>query len=108
MPIFFRSQTLRPDLLKAELEAVNSILFPEDTLSRVQKECILLAVSATNLNSYCVAVHCNLLRGLGVSPEEGDQIALDYREANLPEMDRALLDFCLKVALRRSEVCRED
>jgi RNA polymerase sigma-70 factor (ECF subfamily) len=45
---------------------------------------------------------------MGISPEEGDQIALDYREANLPQMDRALLDFCLKVALRPSEVCRQD
>ena len=45
---------------------------------------------------------------MGISPQEGDQIALDYREANLPEADRALLDFCLKVAQRRSEVCRQD
>ncbi len=44
----------------------------------MQKECILLAVSAANLNSYCVAMHCNLLRGLGMPSEEGDQIAVDY------------------------------
>ena len=54
--------------------------------NRKYKEYILLVVSAANLNSYCVAVHCNLLRGMGISPEEGDQIALDYREANLPEV----------------------
>jgi RNA polymerase sigma-70 factor, ECF subfamily len=108
MPNFFRSQTLRPDLLKAELEAVNCILFPEDALSRVQKECILLAVSASNLNSYCVAVHCNLLRGLGVSPEEGDQIAVDHHESALSNADKALLDFAVKLGAHFSDFSNED
>lgn len=108
MPNFFRSQTLRPDLLKAELEAVDSILSPEDVLSRVQKECILLAVSATNLNSYCVAVHCNLLRGLGVSPEEGDQIAVDHHESALSNADKALLDFAVKLGAHFSDFSNKD
>lgn len=108
LPNFFRAQTLRPDLLAAELEAVDRILVPEDLLTRVQKECILLAVSAANLNSYCVAMHCNLLRGLGMAPEQGDQIAVDYRESNLSEADKALLDFAVKLGTRGPEFSRED
>jgi RNA polymerase sigma-70 factor (ECF subfamily) len=108
IPNFFRAQTLRPDLLEAELEAVDRILLPEDVLTRVQKECILLAVSAANLNSYCVAMHCNLLRGLGMPSEEGDQIAVDHHESNLSESDRALLDFAVKLGTRVSEFSRKD
>ena len=108
IPNFFRAQTLRPDLLDAELQAVDRILVPEDLLTRVQKECILLAVSAANLNSYCVAMHCNLLRGLGMPSEEGDQIAVDYHESNLSEADRALLDFAVKLATHGSQFSRED
>jgi RNA polymerase sigma-70 factor, ECF subfamily len=108
IPNFFRAQTLRPDLLQAELEAVGSILLPEDVLTRVQKESILLAVSAANLNSYCVAVHCNILRGLGLSAEEADQIAVDYRLANLSKADVALLDFAIKLGTRFSEYSPED
>lgn len=108
IPNFFRAQTLRPDLLKAELEAVGSILLPEDVLTRVQKESILLAVSAANLNSYCVAVHCNMLRGLGLSAEEADQIAVDYRQSNLSKADVALLDFAFKLGTRFSEFSPED
>ena len=48
IPNFFRAQTLRPDLLEAELDAVGLILLPEDFLTRVQKESILLTVSAAN------------------------------------------------------------
>jgi len=108
IPNFFRAQTLRPDLLEAELEAVDRILLPEDALTRVQKECILLAVSAANLNSYCVAMHCNLLRGLGMSSEEGDQIAVDHHESGLTEPDKALLDFAVKLGTGVSEFSRED
>jgi RNA polymerase sigma-70 factor (ECF subfamily) len=108
IPNFFRAQTLRPDLLQAQLDAVGSILLPEDVLTRVQKESILLAVSATNLNSYCVAVHCNLLRGLGFSAEEADQIAVDYHLSNLSKADVALLDFVVKLGTRLSEYSQED
>ncbi len=108
IPNFFRAQTLRPDLLEAELEAESRILQPEDLLTRMQKECILLAVSAANLNSYCVAVHCNLLRGLGMPPEEGDQIAVDHHHSGLSEADRALLDFAVKLGTRASEFSCED
>ncbi len=108
IPNFFRAQTLRPDLLDAELQAVDRILVPEDLLTRVQKECILLAVSAANLNSYCVAMHCNLLRGLGMPSEEGDQIAVDYHESNLSEADKALLDFAVKLGTRGPDFSRED
>ena len=108
IPNFFRAQTLRPDLLEAELEAVDRILVPEDVLTRVQKECIVLAVAAANLNSYCVAIHCNLLRGLGMSPEEGDQIAVDHHESDLSESDKALLDFAVKLGSGVAEFSRED
>jgi RNA polymerase sigma-70 factor (ECF subfamily) len=108
IPNFFRSQTLRLDLLEAGLEAAGRILLSEDVLTRVQKECILLAVSAANLNSYCVAMHCNLLRGLGMPSEKGDQIAVDHNEADLPEADRAMLDFAVKLGTRSSEFSRED
>jgi RNA polymerase sigma-70 factor, ECF subfamily len=108
IPNFFRAQTLRPDLLEAELDAVSLILLPDDFLTRAQKESILLAVSAANLNSYCVAVHCNLLRGLGLSADEADQIAVDHHLSHLSKADIALLDFAVKLGTRFSEFSAED
>lgn len=108
LPNFFRTQTLRPALLAAEAKAVAAILIPQDVLTRLQKECILLAVSAANLNSYCVAIHCNMLRGLGMSGEEGDQIAVDHHYSELTEADKALLDFAIKLGVHFSEFSRED
>ncbi len=108
IPNIFRAQTLRPDVLEAEAEAVGKILLTEDILTRAQKEYILLVISAANLNTYCVAVHCEMLRGLGIPPEDSDQIAVDHGLSNLSEADKALLDFALKLGVRPGEFGRED
>ena len=96
--LFSRLKLYAPTCWRLQLEAVDRILLPKDTpLTRVQKECILLAVSAANLNSECVAIHCNMLRGLGMPSEDGDQIAVDHHESELPDPDKALLDFAVKL-----------
>jgi RNA polymerase sigma-70 factor (ECF subfamily) len=98
VPNIFRAQTLRPDIVEAEALAVGSVLLTNDILSRVQKEYILLVISAANLNTYCVAVHCEMLRGLGVPEDVSDQIAVDHHHADLSAADTELLDFALRVA----------
>ncbi len=108
IPNFFRAQSSRPDLLAAEVELAALVLLPEDILTRAQKETILLAVSAANLNSYCVAIHGNLLRGLGMSTDEGDQIALDHHRSSLSDPDKALLDFAIKLCSQFSDFSLED
>jgi RNA polymerase sigma-70 factor (ECF subfamily) len=108
IPNFFRAQTLRPDVIEAEAGLFRNVLQPDDILSRVQKECILLVVSAANLNTYCVAAHCEMLRVLGLSTEESDQIAVDHHQADLSEQNKTLLDFALKLAVRPSEFRSED
>jgi len=108
IPNLFRAQTLRPDVLEAEVELFGNVLGPKDFLSHVQKECILLVASGANLNTYCVADHCEMLRAMGVSMEESDQIVLDHNEADLSKETKALLDFVLKLAARRSRISSED
>ncbi len=108
VPNIFRAQTLRPEVLEAEAQAVETVLLSDDVLSRVQKEYILLSVSAANLNTYCVAVHCELLRALGVPGEVSDQIAVDHRVAGLSPGDVALLDFALKLSQRPKDFGCED
>jgi RNA polymerase sigma-70 factor (ECF subfamily) len=100
IPKLFQAQTLWPDLVEAELRAIDLWLLTGDVLSPRQKECIFLAVSAANLNTYCVAAHCEILRGLGVSEEQSERIALDHHQAGLSGADQALLDVCLRLVRR--------
>src|SRR6266496_376099 len=108
VPNIFRAQTLRPDVVEAEAQVVGTILLTDDVLSRKQKEYILLVISAANLNTYCVAVHCEMLRALGMPEEKSDQIAIDHHQADLSEADRALLDFALKLGKRPETFGSED
>jgi RNA polymerase sigma-70 factor (ECF subfamily) len=99
-PRVYRAQMLRPDLVDAQVQMMDRLLFSKGALSRVQKEFILLVVSAENNNSYFPALHCQTLQLLGVKPEHSQQVVIDHREANLSDSDVALLDFSRKLASR--------
>lgn len=108
IPNLFRVLMLRPDIAEAGACGIRLVLLPGDVLSRAQKENIFLVISAKNLNTYCVAAHCELLRGLGVSVERSDQIAVDHRQSDLPAGDKALLDVAVKLALQPTEFVPDD
>ena len=97
-PKVYRAQLLRPGLVDAQVHLLDRLLFTQGALSRLQKEFILLAVSAENNNSYFPALHCQTLQFLGVKPEQAQQVAIDHREANLTASDVALLNFGRKLA----------
>ena len=92
VPGLFRAQMLRPDLVTAEVRFLERILLSEDLLSRVQKEKILLVVSASNLNTYGVALQRQILDGLGVGVEESDEIVNNLGSTSISPAEKALLD----------------
>jgi RNA polymerase sigma-70 factor, ECF subfamily len=98
VPKLFQEQTLRPDVVDAESQALAQILIPEDLLSRIVKEHIVLVISAANLNTYCVAVQSQILATLGVPLEDCDQIVEDHRCAATSPAEVALLDEVRKLA----------
>ena len=108
IPNFFRSQTIRPDLIDAEAGLVGALLQKDCALTRRQKEYIFLVCSADNLSTYCVTAHCEIVRMLCIEGPEPEQIALDHTAADLPPEDKALLDFAVKLNNRQKEVTRED
>ncbi len=108
VPNVFRAQGGRPKTIEAEVSAMRLLLFAEEHLTRVQKEQILLVVSATHGNIYFVAVHSEILASLGVPPDVSDRIAMEYRQAGLSEADVALLDFAHKLADQRSAFGLQD
>ena len=97
IPNFFRVQTACSDILDAEVQLVDSILIKESALTRSQKEHIFLVCSAANLSTYCVTAHCEIIRMLKLEGPEPEQIALDHMSTDLPIVDKALLNFSLKL-----------
>ena len=93
IPKIFRAQLLRPDLVDSEVHLLDQLLFKSGALTRLQKEFILLSVSAENNNSYFPALHSRTLQFLGVKPEQSQQVTIDHRHANLLQSEIVLLDF---------------
>ena len=72
-------------------------MIKDGALAREQKEYIFLVCSAANLSTYCVTAHCEIIRMLKIEGPEPEQIALDHMATDLPIVDKALLNFSLKL-----------
>ncbi len=74
------------------------------TLTKAEREMIVVATSGANNCPYCVVAHGAILRVRAKNPHIADQIAVNHREADLTARQRAMLDFALKVASRSAEL----
>src|SRR6476661_8538735 len=108
IPNFFKAQTARPDLIDAQVQLVDATLLKEGALSRQLKEYVFLVCSAANLSTYCVTAHCEIIRMLKIEGPEPEQIALDYTVTDLPIVEKALLNFTLKLNNHGLKVTQED
>jgi len=108
IPNFFKAQTARPDLIDAQVQLVAATLLKEGALSRELKEYVFLVCSAANLSTYCVTAHCEIIRMLKIAGPEPEQIALDHMATDLPIVDKALLNFTLKLNNHPLKVTQED
>jgi uncharacterized peroxidase-related enzyme len=108
IPNYFKAQTARPDLIDAQVQLVEAILLKEGALSRQLKEYVFLVCSAANLSTYCVTAHCEIIRMLKLAGPEPEQIALDHMSTDLPIIDKALLNFTLKLNNHPLKITQED
>jgi uncharacterized peroxidase-related enzyme len=108
VPNLFKAQTMRTDLIEAELNLTASILVTEGALSRRQKEYVFLVCSGANLSTYCVTAHCEIVRMLGIAGPEPEKVAIDHVRTDIPVIDRALLNFALKLNNQPTKVSRHD
>lgn len=76
-------------------------------LSKAEREMIVVATSARNQCQYCVIAHGAILRIRAKNPLIADQVATNYRKADISERQKVMLDFALKVS-RQSELIDEN
>ena len=80
------------------------MLKEEGNLTKGEREMIVTATSAANQCLYCVVAHGAILRIYEKQPLIADQVAVNYRKADITPRQRAILDFALKVSQRSHEV----
>ncbi len=107
VPNVFLALAHRPDELRAFMAYHDAVMEREGGLSKADREMIVVATSGDNDCQYCVVAHGAILRIRAKNPMIADQVAINYRKADITDRETAMLDFALKVS-RDSRSINED
>jgi uncharacterized peroxidase-related enzyme len=105
VPNVFLALAHRPAELRAFLAYHDALLLKEDSsLSKGEREMIIVATSGANNCLYCVVAHGAILRVYEKKPLIADQVAVNHRKADITPRQKAMLDFALKVTRASHEI----
>ena len=109
VPNVFLALAHRPAEWRAFM-AYHDALLVKDTgsLTKGEREMVIVATSAANQCLYCVVAHGAILRIYEKKPLVADQVAVNHRKADISPRQHAMLDFAMKVCLRSHEVDEAD
>jgi len=108
VPNVFLALSHRPDECRAFFAYHDALMDKEGGLSRAEREMIVVATSNANQCQYCVVAHGAILRIRAKNPLVADQVAVNYRKADITPKQKAMLDFAMKVCLRSGEINDDD
>ena len=108
VPNVFLALAHRPAEFRAFFAYHDALMEKDGGLSKAEREMIVVATSGANGCQYCVVAHGAILRIRAKNPLIADQVAVNYRKADLSPRERAMLDFALKVALDSGCIADED
>lgn len=98
VPNVFLALAHRPDEFRAFFAYHDALMDKPGGLSKAERAMIVVATSAANSCHYCVVAHGAILRIRAKHPLVADQVAINYRKADITPRQRAMLDFAMKVA----------
>ncbi len=98
VPNVFLALAHRPDEFRAFFAFHDALMDKEGGLSQAEREMIVVATSNDNACQYCVIAHGAILRIRAKDPLVADQVAVNYRKADIPPRQEAMLDFAMKVS----------
>ena len=108
IPNVFLTLAHRPDEFRAFFAYHDALMLRESGLTKAEKEMVVVATSGANDCLYCIVAHGAILRIYAKDPRVADQIAVNYRKANISDRQKAMLKFALNVALRSVELVEGD
>src|SRR5574344_1503698 len=98
----------RPDEFRAFFAYHDALMDKPGNLTKAEREMIVVATSNANQCQYCVVAHGAILRIRAKNALIADQVAINYRKADITPRQKAMLDFGMKVSARAHEVNDED
>ena len=108
VPNVLRAWLLRPEKLRTFIRSYDELMLAPSGLSKLEREMIAVAVSAVNRCYYCLVAHGAAVRKLSGDAQLGEMMAFNYRVAELPDRQRAMLDFAVLLTEAPHEVTPDD
>ena len=104
IPNVFLALARRPAEWRAFFAYHDALMLKDSGLTKGDREMIVTATSAANKCLYCVVAHGAILRIYEKNPLLADQVAVNYRKADITPRQRAMLDFAMKVCLQSDAI----
>ena len=99
VPNVFITLAHRPDEFRAFFAYHDALMLKDGGLTKAELEMIVVATSGANDCLYCIVAHGAILRIYAKDPLVADQVAVNYRKADISPRQRAMLAFAMKVAV---------
>ena len=98
VPNVFLTLAHRPDEFRAFFAYHDALMLKPSGLTKGEREMIVVATSGANNCVYCVVAHGAILRIYEKNPLLAEQVATNYRKADIPPRQKAMLAFAMKIA----------
>ncbi|MCR4467293.1 MULTISPECIES: peroxidase-related enzyme [unclassified Burkholderia] len=108
IPNVFLTLAHRPDEFRAFIAYHDALMDKPGNLTKAEREMIVVATSSVNQCQYCVIAHGAILRIRAKDPLIADQVATNYRKADITARQKAMLDFAMKVSQTAHQVGEAD
>ncbi|MEK9284121.1 MULTISPECIES: peroxidase-related enzyme [unclassified Bradyrhizobium] len=108
VPNVFLTLAYRPDEFRAFFAYHDALMEKDSGLTKAEREMIVVATSAANQCQYCVIAHGAILRIRAKNPLIADQVAVNYRKADITPRQKAMLDFAMKVSADAQRISEDD
>src|SRR6187455_3491567 len=99
VPNVFVTLAHRPDEFRAFFAYHDALMLKDGGLTKAEREMIVVATSGASDCLYCIVAHGAILRIYAKNPLVADQIAVNYRKADISQRQRTMLAFAMKVAV---------
>ncbi|MDP6343368.1 MAG: peroxidase-related enzyme [Alphaproteobacteria bacterium] len=108
VPNVIRAYAFDNDKLRVFADFYNDLMLGDSELSKLEREMIAVVVSSINHCFYCLTAHGAAVRELSGDPVLGDLLVMNYRVAELPPRQRAILDFAAKLTETPDRIVESD
>uniref|UniRef100_A0A2A4Z9V0 Alkylhydroperoxidase n=1 Tax=OCS116 cluster bacterium TaxID=2030921 RepID=A0A2A4Z9V0_9PROT len=108
IPNVFMVLARRPDEFRAFFAYHNALMEKDCNLTKAEREMIVVTTSNFNQCQYCVVAHGAILRIRAKNSLIADQVAVNYRKADITPRQRTMLDYAVKVSQNAYEIDASD